>query len=68
MVAYVVEGIEVCLYYFSTHGCRRVFCGCEGADLEELAAAAASFCRALMSKKLAMLSSSFPVKCHVFGM
>jgi len=50
-------------YYFSTHGCKRVLSACDGADLEEDAAAAASFWRALMSKKLAMLSSS--ALCHV---
>lgn len=66
--AYAAGGIGVCSYYFSTHGCKRVFSGCEGADLEELAAAAASFCRALMSKKLAMSSPSSLEECHVSGM
>jgi len=41
-------------YYFSTHGCSLFFSGCVGV-LEELAFAAASFWRALMSKKLAMV-------------
>ena len=44
-------------YYFSTHGCSLFFSGCAG-DLEDVAAAAASFWRALMSKKFAMLLSS----------
>lgn len=43
-----------CSYYFSTHGCSLLFSGCAGA-LEEVAAAAASFCRALMSKKFAIV-------------
>ena len=43
-----------CSYYFSTHGCSLFFSGCAGV-LEELALAAASFWRALMSKKLAIL-------------
>ena len=40
-------------YYFSTHGCSLFFSGCAGA-LEDVTAAAASFWRALMSKKFAM--------------
>jgi hypothetical protein len=44
-------------YYFSTHGCSLFFSGCAG-DLEDVAAAAASFWRALMSKKFAMLPLS----------
>ena len=52
----IVNGLHVS-YYFSTHGCRRVLSGCD-ADFDELAAAAASFWRALMSKKLAIVSSS----------
>jgi hypothetical protein len=43
-----------CSYYFSTHGCSLFFSGCAGV-LEELALAAASFWRALISKKLAMV-------------
>jgi hypothetical protein len=43
-----------CSYYFSTHGCSLFFSGCAGV-LDELALAAASFWRALMSKKLAMM-------------
>lgn len=41
-------------YYFSTHGCSLFFSGCAGV-FDEVAAAAASFWRALMSKKLAMV-------------
>jgi len=37
----IVNGLQGS-YYFSTHGCRRVLSGC-GADLDELAATAASF-------------------------
>lgn len=44
-----------CSYYFSTHGWSLFFSGCAGV-LEELAFAAASFWRALMSKKLAILN------------
>jgi hypothetical protein len=47
-------------YYFSTHGCSLFFSGCAGV-LEDVAAAAASLWRALMSKKLAMLLSSADV-------
>jgi hypothetical protein len=50
-------------YYFSTHGCSLFFSGCAGV-LEDVAAAAASFWRALMSKKFAMLLSSV---CVVFA-
>lgn len=42
-------------HYFSTHGCNRfVSCFAVGA-LDELAAAAAAACRALISKKLAIV-------------
>jgi len=43
-----------CSYYFSTHGWSLFFSGCAGV-LEELALAAASFWRALISKKLAIV-------------
>lgn len=42
-------------YYFSTHGCSLFFSGCAGV-FDEVAAAAASFWRALISKKLAIVS------------
>lgn len=42
-------------HYFSTHGCNRfVSCFAVGA-LDELAVAAAAACRALISKKLAIV-------------
>jgi hypothetical protein len=41
-------------YYFSTHGCSLFFSGWAG-DFDELALATASFWRALMSKKLAIV-------------
>lgn len=40
--------------YFSTHGCRRLSC-VGAACFDELACAAAAACRALMSKKLAIV-------------
>jgi len=46
--------VRGCSYYFSTHGWSLFFSGCAGV-LEELALAAASFWRALISKKLAMM-------------
>jgi hypothetical protein len=46
---------HIVTYYFSTHGCNLL--SCTGADcFEELADAAAAACRALISKKLAMLA------------
>jgi hypothetical protein len=41
-------------YYFSTHGCSLFFSGWAG-DFDELALATASFWRALMSKKFAIV-------------